>query len=301
MTENFEALDGWEESGDTFTYKDHTIFYQDSAPEDGELPVLLCLHGFPSASWDWRRIWPLLSARYRLVAPDFIGFGFSDKPPGYDYSFFDQGDLSQALLAHLGIDEVHVLAHDYGDTVLQEWLARRREERPPHDGRLTIRSACLLNGGIFPEAIQARPVQRLLRSPVGAIAARLINEGMFARSFSAIFGQASRPGPAELAAYWQLASRGDGLRSVHKIIGYMDEREKYRQRWVSALQETDVPLRFICGTLDPVSGRAMAERYRELIPEPDLVILDGIGHYPQLEDPAAVVREFLAFHAALED
>ena len=299
MTDPFDTLDGWKESGSTFTYRDHAIFYRDGAPGDAERPVLLCLHGFPTASWDWRRVWPLLATRYRLLAPDFIGFGFSAKPRRYDYSLFDQMDLVEALLAHLAVDEVHVLAHDYGDTVLQEWLARRQEERPPHDGSLTLVSACLLNGGIFPEAIRPRPVQRLLRSPVGGLVSRFIDEQRFARSFSRIFSPASRPGPEELHAYWQLVSGDGGLRIATRLIRYMDEREQQRDRWVGALRDSDLPRRLVWGTVDPVSGRDMAERYRELVPAPDVVLLEGIGHYPQLEDPSGVVRELLSFHATL--
>jgi pimeloyl-ACP methyl ester carboxylesterase len=64
---------------------------------------------------------------------------------------------------------------------------------------------------------------------------------------------------------------------------------------VGALQQARVPLRFINGPEDPVSGRHMAERYRELVPNPDVVLLEGIGHYPQLEAPEAVLAAFLAF------
>lgn len=299
MIDTMAALDDWRESGSTFSYRDHSIFYQDSTPGDHSRPVLLCLHGFPTASWDWRRVWPLLGAGYRLLAPDFIGFGFSAKPRHYDYSFFDQMDLVEALLAHLEIESVHVLAHDYGDTVLQEWLARRQEGRLPHDGTLTMQSACLLNGGIFPEAIRPRPVQTLLRSSAGALATRLINERLFARSLSSVFGPASRPTADELKAYWRLASRNNGLRITTRLIRYMDEREAHRARWAGALQETDLPLRLVWGPLDPVSGRPVAERYRELVPDADVVFLEGIGHYPQLEDPAGVVRELLAFQATI--
>ena len=56
-----------------------------------------------------------------------------------------------------------------------------------------------------------------------------------------------------------------------------------------------MPLRFVNGPEDPVSGRHMAERYRELVPNPDVVLLDGIGHYPQLEAPEHVLEAFLAF------
>ena len=57
-----------------------------------------------------------------------------------------------------------------------------------------------------------------------------------------------------------------------------------------------MPMRFINGLLDPVSGAHMVERYRELIPGPDVIELEGIGHYPQVEAPGRVLEAFFAFH-----
>ena len=73
------------------------------------------------------------------------------------------------------------------------------------------------------------------------------------------------------------------------------ERRQNRKRWVGALQRTTVPLRFVNGPLDPVSGAAMAARYRQIIPAPDVVVLDGIGHYPQVEAPERVLEAFFSF------
>jgi len=281
------SLSDWRQAGKIFTYRQHPIFFRD----EGSGPTLLCIHGFPTASWDWHRVWPFLRPRFRLIAPDMIGFGFSAKPRDYDYSLLDQADLHEALLTHLGIDNVFILAHDYGDTVAQELLARNAEG----DGAFAIRAVCLLNGGLFPEVIRPRPVQRLLLSPLGPVVSRLINERLFSRSFVAIFGPATQPTAGELRDFWNLVSHDGGVALAHRIIHYLRERRHHRDRWVGALKQTGVPLRFIVGPLDPVSGRHMADRYRELIPDPDIVILDGIGHYPQIEDPAGVVRELLSF------
>ncbi len=56
-----------------------------------------------------------------------------------------------------------------------------------------------------------------------------------------------------------------------------------------------MPLRLVNGTLDPVSGAATVARYRDLIPNPDVVVLNDVGHYPQVEAPGAVLDAFLAF------
>ena len=278
-------LDAWQRDGRAFTYRGHEVFYRDA----GDGPALLCIHGFPSASWDWHKLWPELTARFRVVAPDMLGFGLSAKPRDYAYSLRDQADLHEALLGALGIEAAHVLAHDYGDSVAQELLARQLERG---DG-LRLRSVCLLNGGLFPESHRARPSQKLLRSPLGPLFARLASESRFSANFAEVFGPRTQPSPAELHTVWRLNQHHDGLRVMPKLIRYIDERRQQRQRWVEALQRAVVPLRFINGPEDPVSGRHMAERYRELVPNPDVVLLEGIGHYPQLEAPEAVLAALL--------
>jgi pimeloyl-ACP methyl ester carboxylesterase len=291
------TLEQWKESGRSFNHRGHNIFYRD----DGNGDVLLCLHGFPTASWDWGKIWEPLKQRFRLVAADMIGFGFSDKPAKYSYSIHDQATLQEQLLASLGIDSVHILAHDYGDSVAQELVARYEERRAAAVPGLGIRSVCFLNGGIFPESHRMRPVQRMLRIPIlGAVLSRGMNEGNFAQTFPAVFGPHTRPTAVELHDFWTLVSANNGHAIAHKLIRYIDDRRQHRDRWVGALQSTNLPLRFINGPEDPVSGRHMGERYLALIPGGDVVYLEGIGHYPQVEDPQGTLREFFVFQDRLK-
>jgi pimeloyl-ACP methyl ester carboxylesterase len=292
------TLDEWRSAGSTFPIGGQTLFCRTG----GEGPPLLLIHGFPTASWDWSRIWPALARRFRLVAMDMLGFGFSSKPRHHHYSIFEQADLQQALLARLGISRVHILAHDYGDTVAQELLARHAERRqwdvaPSGDGgRLEVASLCFLNGGLFPEASRPRPIQKWLASPVGPIVSLAVSRRRFAAEFAALFGPRTRPGAEDIADFWRLVEHGGGARLGHRLIRYLREREEHRERWVGVLGRAAVPLRLIYGPEDPVSGAGIAARYRELVPEADVVALPGIGHYPQVEDPAGVLRAFFAFH-----
>ena len=128
-----------------------------------------------------------------------------------------------------------------------------------------------------------------------AVLARLSNERGFGRSFCAIFGPRTQPSQSELHDFWRLVDHEDGSGIMHLLIHYIEERRRFRERWVGALQKSDVPLRFVNGPLDPVSGAHMAERYRELVPRADVVLLDGIGHYPQVEDPEGVLKAYFAF------
>jgi len=276
--------DAWRAQGDVFDWRGERIFFR--AAGRGE-PVVL-IHGFPTASWDWAPLWPALTERYRVMALDMIGFGFSAKPRDFAYSIFAQADLFGALLAREQVTRYHLVAHDYGLTVAQELLARER------DGVAAprITSVCLLNGGAFPEAHRPLLTQRLLASPLGPLFARLSSYRAFARAIRGIWG--SHPVPdVELGAMWQLVTAGEGLRVMPKLIGYLAERRRHRERWVGALVGATVPVRFIDGLVDPISGAHMVARYRELVPNPDVVELAGVGHYPQLEAPGDVQRAVL--------
>lgn len=280
-------LDDWRGRGASYDHRGHRIFYV----EAGAGEPLLLIHGFPTASWDWAAVWSGLTARFRVVAPDLVGFGFSAKPRGYAYSILDQADLCAGLMAHRGIAAAHVLAHDYGDTVAQELLARSNEG----SGALALRSVCFLNGGLFPETHRPRIVQSLLIGPLGRLVARLVGRRAFERSLSAVFGPRTQPSAEDLAGFWRLVEENDGRGVMHLLIRYMAERRARRERWVGALQKSRVPLRLVDGALDPVSGAHMAARYRELVPDPDVVLLPDVGHYPQLEAPDAVLDAQHAF------
>lgn len=281
----------WKTAGRCFEHQGRSIFYRD----EGSGPALLCLHGYPTASWDWHRVWPQLVGRYRLIAPDMLGFGFSDKPRDHDYSIAGQATLHEALLASLEIDEVHVLAHDYGDTVAQELMARHHGRAAQHQPGLRLRTVSLLNGGLFPEAHRARPIQKLLRSPLAPLLLRLFNERAFGRSFSAIFGADTRPDAAELARCWTLVEHNGGRANMGRLLHYIDERRRHRERWVGALVQAAMPLQLIAGMDDPVSGAHMVRRYRQLVPDPQVTPLLGIGHYPQWETAAGVAEAVTKF------
>jgi pimeloyl-ACP methyl ester carboxylesterase len=274
----------WRSAGQFLEWQGLRIFHRG---EGGGEPLLL-LHGFPTSSWDWKDVWTGLAREHRLVTFDYGGFGFSSKPSDGPYSVFAYADQAEAVLRHHGIEAFHLLAHDLGDTVAQELLAR---------GGGRIRSVCLLNGGIFPELHRPRPIQRLLASPLGPLVSRSIDQKRFEKSLSAVFGANTRPTREDLAGFWECAS--DGVRIYHRLIDYMRERRVHRGRWVAALLDEAVPLAFIDGLDDPVSGAHVVGRLRELRPGASITGLAGIGHYPQIEAPAAVLRAYRDFRASL--
>ena len=284
------ALASWKASGEWLELKDHQIFVKDEGPSD--LPVLLLIHGFPTSSWDWHSIWDALKSRFRLITLDMLGFGYSDKPNVRTYSIHGQADIVEALVAAKSLTEFHVLAHDYGDTVAQELLARQQQGV----GAGTWLSCCFLNGGLFPETHRAILTQKLLLSPLGPLLNKLSGYTQFSARFSSVFGEHTKPTEEELRLFWALINEKGGKYIFHNLITYMRDRKQHRERWVSALHNSTIPLALINGSVDPVSGAHMVARYKELKCRLDyLGELATVGHYPQVEDPAGVAQHFFNF------
>jgi len=297
------AMKQWKASGNYFLFAGaagpsrviwHRVLHNEGAPQR----TLICLHGFPTSSYDWIKILPELQQQFdQIILFDLLGFGLSEKPTNHSYTIMEQADIAEALLAHVGVSEVHVLAHDYGDTVGQELLARHNERAKAGDSTLSLKSVCFLNGGLFPGSHRPRTIQKVMALPhIGTFLGYFANYWLFCRSFVPVFGEHTAPTEVELQEMWSLIAHEGGHRLAGALLHYMADRVQYEQRWTDALKQTTVPIRLIDGPADPVSGRHLAERYRQEVPQADVVLLaNGIGHYPQLEAPSETVAAYTAF------
>ncbi|HXO23016.1 MAG TPA: alpha/beta fold hydrolase [Streptosporangiaceae bacterium] len=90
------------------------LFYREAGPADA--PAIVLLHGFPTSSFMFRNLIPVLAQRYRVIAPDHLGFGLSDMPSAgeFTYTFDALADLTSGLLAQLGVTRYAMYVHDYG-------------------------------------------------------------------------------------------------------------------------------------------------------------------------------------------
>ncbi|HXN40044.1 MAG TPA: alpha/beta hydrolase [Solirubrobacteraceae bacterium] len=256
----------------------------------GAGPAMTLLHGFPSSSYDWARVLPELGAQRTLLLFDFLGFGASDKPADHDYSIHEQADLVEAMWAREGITETALVAHDYAVSVAQELLARRAT------GALAVNlvSVHLLNGGLYPDVYRPQPGQLALLDPEqGPQISAQITQELWTMALAPTFAE-DFDATADSADIWCAMSREDGHRLTHRLIQYMKDREVNQERWVGALEHTDVPLSFVWGMLDPISGAHMAQRIRERLPDAPLLALDDVGHWPALEAPERVVGAVLS-------
>lgn len=255
----------------------------------GSGPPMTLLHGFPSSSHDWARVAPALAGRHALLMPDFLGFGASDKPADHDYSLHEQADLVEALWEREGVGSTVVVAHDYAVSVTQELLARRSE------GALAVDLAGvhLLNGGLYPDLHRPEPVQTALLDPEqGPKIGAALTQELFVKALEPTFAEGFDVA-FDGAEIWRATHRDGGHLIAHRLIRYIADRQLHEPRWVTALETTDVPVAFVWGMLDPVSGAHMAHRIRERLPAAPFLALDDVGHWPPLEAPDRVAPALL--------
>jgi pimeloyl-ACP methyl ester carboxylesterase len=249
----------------------------------GQGPVVLMLHGFPTWSYDYADIANDLASDHDVITLDFLGYGASDKPNPYDYSVAESADIVEDLAAHLHLDSVQLVAHDYGGIVGQELIDRALAGQLP----LTISSVVMLNSGIVYSAYRPTRMQKLLIRPVlGKLLASRIGADRLRAALDDVRG--SRLTDTEFDDLWYGVSRQDGHKLAHLHIRYNAERAAHHARWEKALADWGGPLRLVWGLDDPVSGRHVLEAATKVLPRAVVTELPGVGHYPQSEAPAAV-------------
>jgi len=268
------------------------VFYREAG--DPDAPVLLLLHGAPASSFMFRGLVPLLADRYRVIAPDYIGFGLSDAPDvtEFEYTFDHLTDVLEQLLDRLGVGDFAMYVQDYGAPV--GWrLFLRRPDR--------VTAIVSQNGNAYEEGFVDSfwsPLWRygadhnpqdeaVLRESLtlerirwqythGVPDSTVVSPDAWVHDHL----QVNRPGNPEV----QLALYED----------YPSNRLLYPTLH-AAFREHRPPILAIWGRNDAIFGPAGAEAFRTDLPDAEVVLLDG-GHFlleSHLETVADHVRRFL--------
>ena len=285
MAQLTARVSAWRQSGTLEEVEGHRIFVRERAGSGGAPPILL-LHGYPSSSYDWRHAFELLPPGHHLVTLDFLGFGLSDKPRDVLYSLSRQADIAEAIAARFGREDVVMVSHDMGSSVATELLAR------DIDGRLTfeLASALLFNASLVRERASLLWGQKLLLSRLGPIAAKLTTRSGFHRQFAGIFSSEHPLSDEEAADQWSLLAHNGGSRMLDKLIYYNHERVGAPgRRWHAALRDWPGRLELAWAELDPIANENVLQAVLELRPHAEVSRLPGLGHYSQIEDPAAAM------------
>jgi pimeloyl-ACP methyl ester carboxylesterase len=274
----------WQQAGASTEVAGRQIFVRTRAGE-GDRPPIVLLHGYPSSSFDWRDAFGALDG-HALICFDFLGFGLSDKPRDEQYSLSKQADIAEEVIGRFADRPVVLVAHDMGSSVATELLARDGEGHL----RFELASALLFNASLVRERASLLWGQKLLLSPLGPLAARLTNESGFRRSFAGIFSREHPLGDDEAADQWSLLAHNNGHRLLDRLIFYNHERVGAPgKRWHAALRDWTGRLALAWADRDPICTEAVLRAVLALRPSAELTRLEGLGHYPQIEDPPAAL------------
>ncbi len=269
----------WKSLGTFHTVLGKQVFVVDKGTAT---KTMVILHGYPTSSYDYWMVLDKLSQSYRVIVHDHVGFGFSDKPIDYSYSLIEQAEVALVLWKSLNLQEVTILAHDYGTSVATEILARSQN----CSISLNINTLIFCNGSIHIELAQLRIIQKLLKNrTLGPIVARLANEQTFVRNMKNIWYDKSKANIEEFKEMWQLLIRDNGRKVLPLITQYIQERYTYWHRWIGALKQTEIPIKIVWATEDPVAVKTIALKLHEEILMSELHLLEKTGHYPMLENP----------------
>ena len=257
----------------------------------GQGSAVLLIHGMGGSSQTWREVVPHLATRHRVIAPDLLGHGQSDKPRA-DYSLGAFAVWLRDLLNELGISRVTLVGHSLGGGVAMQFA----HQHPEYVERLVLISS----GGLGPELGRTL---RLMSAPgaefVLPIIApqKVVAAGERLRGWLASAGVRSAQADETWNAYISLAdpkTRTAFLRTLRSVVDY-------RGQAVSAFNKmhftAGLPTLLIWGAQDRLIPAAHGRDAHEALPGSTLVTLEGVGHFPQVEAPLAVTDTVDAFMA----
>jgi len=265
--------------------------------------TLLLLHGFPESSFSYHLVAEgLLNGFDRIILFDFPGYGLSDKPKqGYSYSLLEQADVALEVWKHFGVNGGHLLAHDMGDSVLTELLAREVEQALPAWFSEGFKTYTLTNGSAVLELAELRIMQKLLLTPLGKFIAKLSTKGIFTHQIKSAHGEAPLA-EAEIDRLWDMVLHNGGRDITYLTIKYLLDRKRYEKaRWLPALGKTDIPIHICWGDKDHVAKVEIAHHLKQHVcPAAQLTLMEGAGHFCQLGSPEGWLKAILSFYTQVK-
>ncbi|MCP2257201.1 Pimeloyl-ACP methyl ester carboxylesterase [Streptoalloteichus tenebrarius] len=266
------------------------VFYRESLPERPDAPVLLLLHGFPSASHQFRRLIDVLGSRYRLVAPDYPGFGHTEAPSDFVYTFDRVAEVTRGFVERLGLDRFVMYVFDYGAPVGFR-LAEHHPER--------IAGLIVQNGNAYEEGLSeaARAFVALRPDTPGAedvVRGLMTLDGTRSQYQGGVADpELLTPDSWTLDQYF-LDLPGRQKAQVALALDYHTNVERYG-RWQAWLREHTPPTLITWGGNDAFFPEPGARAYLRDLPEAELHVFDT-GHFAleeHLPEIAPLVADFL--------
>jgi pimeloyl-ACP methyl ester carboxylesterase len=267
------------------------VFYREAGNPDA--PVVLLPHGYPCSSFQFRNLMPALADRWRLVAPDFPGFGYSDTPEAFSYTFDGYAAFLLRFTEALELRRYALYLHDYGSQI-----GLRLAIRAP--GR--IAALIVQNGDIYEDVLG--PKYRFLKeywaNPTPEGRAKLmhaVSEEGFRDEFLNEVREPLRDriSPDLWALSWSQLGRPDRREIMLGLMEGLRENLDWFPRYQAHLRDNRPPTLIVWGPQDGYMPEASARAFLRELPDAELHLLDG-GHWlleTNLDEVVGLVRDFL--------
>lgn len=286
------GLEEWVDQGRFIEVNGNKIFVVTEGKAETEGHGVLIVHGFPGSSWDWSGAVPQIAERTKVVVPDMLGFGRSDKPQTGTfedhYSLFKQADLYEDVAQQEGLTEVMLAIHDMGQSVGSELMKRQQE------GTLSfhIRHAIVFDGSTLINLVNLLPMQtEALNAP--DILGPPQSKDHVMDGLNDSFGKVFPASDETLSIMADQILFNEGDRVFNRQIRYMLERKEELQRWTAGIVNFDGPVSMFWGVLDPVSVVKMADAWKEMQPKIELHKWEDTAHWPMIDVPDRVAKVIL--------
>ena len=274
--------------GDWLPVGGKRVYLVEAGPEDPGTPAVVLLHGIPTSSYLWRNVQSRLAEKFRVLAPDLLGLGKSERGPSVDVSLRANAEMISELLRLKGFASAHVVAHDIGGGVAHILAADYREK---------IAKLVVMDIVAFKEDWPV-PIVSLLRAPVigkflsffpsGPNLKFNIRRGVYHKKRIA----------GELWTHLYAPNRTFANRTAFlKFIRTMDNEDvdDALHRWTGNARKTPLPTLILWGKEDPFLPPRIAARLHDLIPGSSLEIVENAGHFLQEDAPDVIADRVGAF------
>ena len=272
----------------------HRIFYREAG--DAAKSTIVPLHGFPASSHSYRELIPMLSRDYHVIAPDYLGSGFSDRPdPDIDpYTFDRLADHVKGLLKELKIDTYTLYMQDFGSPV----GFRLMERNPNAIDAIIVQNANAYLEGLTPERREFFRKAHADKSPeeVASLFERMGPDGIVNKQYLRDVPPAHRDIMSPDSWTHDLAflrTEKDKKIQVQLYQDYQNNIDRYPV-WQALMRQRQFPALIVWGKNDPAFIAPGAEAYLRDLPKAELHLIDA-GHFAVEERPREVAAFILAF------
>ena len=287
-----QGLQKWIDQGHFMEVNGNKIFVVSKGEAKTEGHGVIIVHGFPGSSWDWSGVVPEVAERTRVVVPDMLGFGQSDKPQTGTfedhYSLFKQADIYEAVAKQEGLTEVMLVIHDMGQSVGSELMKRQQE------GTLgfKIRHAIVFNGSTLINLVVLAPMQQKGLDAPDTLGPDM-DKDVVMKDLNDSFGKVHPASEETLSNMADQILANEGDRVFNRQIRYMKQREKQLQRWQAGIINFNGPVSMFWGELDPISVVAMADAWKDMQPKIELHKWPDTAHWPMIDAPDRTAKVIL--------